>query len=81
MPEVFREGPYRVYFFSKEGHEPPHVHVEHDDRLCKFWLEPVALAGNAGFAPHELFRIARLIDQRKEQCLERWHRHFGPQGR
>ncbi len=26
-PTVFREGPYRVFFYSGDKAEPPHVHV------------------------------------------------------
>lgn len=44
MPTVLRSGPYRVFFHSDEGHEPPHVHVVRDDRIAKFWLDPVKLA-------------------------------------
>ena len=29
MPTVLRSGPYRVYFFSHDPNEPPHVHVDH----------------------------------------------------
>jgi hypothetical protein len=32
------------------------VHVDRDDRSAKFWLDPVALAGNLGFGPVELRR-------------------------
>jgi hypothetical protein len=38
-PTVFREGPYRFYFFSRE--EPRiHVHVGSSDGEAKFWIEP-----------------------------------------
>ncbi len=50
MPTVFREEPYRVFFFSHETTEPPHVHVDRDDLSAKFWLEPFALAANFGFS-------------------------------
>jgi hypothetical protein len=50
MPEVFREGPYRFFFFSMEGTEPPHIHVEAAERYAKFWLEPIILAQSR---PHE----------------------------
>lgn len=36
MPTVLRSGPYRVYFYSHEPNEPPHVHVERDDLDAKF---------------------------------------------
>ena len=51
MPTVLRSGPYRVYFYSHEPDEPPHVHVDRDDQSAKFWLAPVALARNFGFSP------------------------------
>ena len=44
MPTVLRDGPFRIYFFSHDIVEPPHVHVDRDDLSVKFWLDPVALA-------------------------------------
>lgn len=32
MPTIFREGPWRFFFYSNEGTEPPHVHVARDGR-------------------------------------------------
>jgi hypothetical protein len=29
-------GPYRVFFTSFDCNEPPHVHVEREDKTCKF---------------------------------------------
>jgi hypothetical protein len=43
MPEVVRDGPYRFFFFSSEGAEPPHVHVRRDRCMAKYWLWPVQL--------------------------------------
>jgi hypothetical protein len=75
-PTVFREGPYRGYFFSHETGEPPHIHVDRDDRSAKFWLEPVALAQNLGFKPNELREIEKLIVARREKCKEAWNEFF-----
>jgi hypothetical protein len=47
-------GPYRMYFYSHEPNEPPHIDVDRDDQSAKFWLHPVALALNLGFNPAEL---------------------------
>jgi hypothetical protein len=49
MPTVLRIKGYRFFFFSLEGHEPPHVHIESAERVAKFWLRPVALAKHADF--------------------------------
>lgn len=79
MPTVLRIGPYRFYFFSHEPGEPPHVHVDRDDSSAKFWLEPVALSRNLGFAGHELRQIEHLIRDNQQTLLETWHDWFGDQ--
>lgn len=71
------EGPYRIFFFSFDCNEPMHVHVQREKRICKFWLEPLALAGNHGFSPTELNRIRRLIRSHLPRIREAWHEHCG----
>ncbi len=61
MPTVLRDGPYIFVFFSSDKGEPPHIHVKDERRIAKFWLSPVTLAKNRGFAGHELTQIVRLI--------------------
>ena len=77
MPTVLEDGPYGFAFFSSDGGEPPHIHVKRDLRIAKFWLEPMALAKNCGFAGHELNRIARLVAKHEQNLLEAWHEYFG----
>ena len=36
MPTVLRLGAYRFYFYSQDGREPPHIHVEREDNRAKF---------------------------------------------
>lgn len=81
MPTVLREGPYRVYFFSHETTEPPHVHVDRNDLSVKFWLDPVSLAANYGFSPRELRRVQALVLENRERCLEAWYGYFSPESR
>jgi hypothetical protein len=38
MPTVLRLGPYRFFFYAGDGVEPPHVHIERDEKAAKFWL-------------------------------------------
>lgn len=49
MPTVLRVRGYRFFFFSLEGQEPPHIHVEAAEKFAEFWLNPVALANSRGF--------------------------------
>ena len=77
MPTVLRSGPYRLYFYSHEPNEPPHVHIDRDNQTCKFWLEPVALARNLGFNAKELRTMERLVIDNQQRLLEAWHEYFG----
>jgi hypothetical protein len=77
MPTVFRQGPYRFYFFSHESNEPPHVHVDRDVSSAKFWLPQVALARNAGFSAKELGEIARIVRAEQTRLQEAWNGYFG----
>ena len=77
MPTVLRVKGYRFFFFSLEGKEPPHIHVEQADRYAKLWLAPVSIARTKVFRSGELTDILRF-DQNKQQLFqERWHEHFG----
>lgn len=47
-PTVFKQGPFRFYFFSREEARM-HVHVHAPSGEAKFWLEPrIELAQNCG---------------------------------
>ena len=70
MPTVLRIGPYRFHFYSREGHEPPHIHVTREEMEAKFWLRPVSLASNHGFAGAELVRIEKLVDEHCQLLLD-----------
>jgi hypothetical protein len=76
MPTVLHVGPYRFFFFAKDGEEPPHIHVERDDDNAKFWLSPVRSASNNGFRPHEFRKIEQIVIEHEEAFLERWNEFF-----
>jgi hypothetical protein len=77
MPTVFRQGPYRFFFYSQDCVEPPHVHVLRERYKAKFWIDPVELAEPGGFSAHELRVIEQIIHERKEEILRKW-RAFCP---
>jgi hypothetical protein len=41
MPTVLKVGPYRFSFYAGYRDEPAHIHVERDENIAKFWLDPV----------------------------------------
>jgi hypothetical protein len=77
MPTVLRIKNYRFFFFSNEGNEPPHIHVESGNKYAKFWLEPVQLARSVDFNARELNEIRKLILENLNFVKEKWHEHFG----
>jgi len=77
MPTVLRTGPYRFFFVSLDYDEPPHVHVRRENRVAKFWLDPVALQKAGRFSRTELNGIARLVSEHREYLLEEWYEFFG----
>jgi hypothetical protein len=77
MPTVFWSGPYRFFFYSGDGGEPMHVHVECDENLAKYWLDPVRLQRAGGFRRAELNRIETIIRNRHDELVRAWHEHFG----
>lgn len=76
-PTVARDGPFRLFFFSRE--EPRiHVHIAHSDGEAKFWLTPeVALASHTGLSAQQLRDAQRVVVSHLEEILNEWNRHFG----
>ena len=76
MPTALRSGPYRLFFYSGDAGEPPHVHVERESGIAKVWLDPVRLERNVGFRAAELRRIERIVVDNQSRLLEAWHDYF-----
>ena len=76
MPTVLRVDGFRFFFFSNEGDEPPHIHVESAGKHAKFWLEPVALVSSHGYASRDLRRLSSLVDENSALFMEKWNEYF-----
>ena len=76
MPTVLRIGPYRFFFFAGDRDEPPHIHVEREDKVAKFWLDPVRLQSSGGFSRNEIIRIHRVVGEYQIQLREAWNAYF-----
>ena len=80
MPEVFRWGPYRFFFYSNEGTpvEPVHIHVREGRTTAKFWIRPeVTLAGHSGFPRKVISKLTSVIEGRTNEIENAWNEHFG----
>ena len=76
MPAVFKSGAYRFFFYASDRNEPAHVHIERDDKIAKFWLDPVRLQNSGGFSRMEISRLQGLVMKRKTELQEAWNAYF-----
>src|SRR5205823_11559134 len=76
VPTVLRIGRYRFFFYSNEGNEPRHIHVDAGDDGAKFWLDPVSLASNHGFRARALNDIEQLVIEHRQLFVEAWDDYF-----
>jgi hypothetical protein len=63
-------------FLSSDRGEPVHVHVTRERKAAKFWLVPVRLEYNHGFAPTELNRVEGIVCDHEIQLVQAWHDYF-----
>ena len=67
----------RLFFYSGDGHEPPHVHIERNQHIAKFWLRPVKLAEAGRMRSAEIREIERIVLEHDAMLLEAWNDYFG----
>ena len=86
MPQVFKVGPYLVYFWINESEplEPVHVHVaagRPEKSATKIWLTQAGgcvLAHNGSKIPaHVLRNIMDIIETQNGYIVSRWLATFG----
>ena len=77
MPTVLRTGPYRFFFYAGDRDEPPHIHIEREDHLAKFWLDPIRLQESGGFSRTEISRLQHLVITYQHTLREAWDAYFG----
>lgn len=78
MPTIHYELGFRFFFYSNEGEEPPHVHIEKGDAYGKVWLHPeVEIAYLHQFSPNEERQIQRIISDNLDNFVNKWYAFFG----
>lgn len=77
MPTILRVGKYRFHFYSNEGIEPPHIHVDTSDGKCKFWLNPVELARSTGLSATDLRNIQSIVIKNENLFKEKFYEYHG----
>ena len=86
MPQVFRIGPYIVYFWSNENDplEPVHVHIAEGRATAngtKVWITSsgkALLCSNDAMIPAPVLRdLMRVIEANSGDIINKWLAHFG----
>lgn len=57
MPTILRVEGYRLYFYSHEPGEPPHVHIDKGAATAKVWLHDAPVARSSCFKAQELGKL------------------------
>jgi hypothetical protein len=65
-----------MFFYSADGGEPMHVHLERDSSTAKFWLNPVRIAWSDDFGRHEIQRIEKIVAENQGLLMEKWNECF-----
>ena len=77
MPTILRIGPHRFFFYSNEGNEPMHIHVESGNATAKFWLDPkVELGMSKGYNSKDLSFLIRVVREHEGLFKEKWNEFF-----
>ena len=76
MPTVLRQDGFRFFFFSNEGTEPRHIHVQHASGYAKFWLAPVGLSESKGMKAQELAAARIIVTANAQTFMEAWDEFF-----
>ena len=76
MPTVLRKDGFEFYFYSEEGNEPPHIHVDKGGGTAKFWLRPVDLVYADSWKAAEVKKARRLVEENQTLLLQKWHEHL-----
>lgn len=76
MPTILRIEGCRFFFFSNEGKEPPHIHVESAEKYAEFWICPVVFARSIGFNAPEINSLRHMIEEHEDLFKEKWDEYF-----
>ena len=86
MPQIFRIGPYSIYFWSNEGDplEPIHVHNSEGrstNTATKLWITitgKVIVCNNNSQIPDKILRkLIRTIEANSTEIIDEWLNRFG----
>jgi Ni,Fe-hydrogenase maturation factor len=80
MPTVLFIYGWRFFFYSNEGNEPIHIHVEKGDMECKYWIKSEEIeiieAYSYNLTPAAKKEVKKLIYSHFDLIIESWNTYF-----
>ena len=76
MPTILRQDGFRFFFYSREGNEPPHIHVGHDDEM-KVWLNTLTVAKVFNLSPSHQKLVMEIVSQNRDLLIKKWGEFHG----
>ncbi len=65
MPTILLIRGWRLFFYSDERQEPPHIHARKGEMDCKYWLIPerydIREAFSYNMSPNDFREIRKII--------------------
>lgn len=76
VPTVFYRNGFRFYFWSEEGKEPAHIHVNKGNGTAKYWLVPeIECEFSYGFKLSEERYIRATIKKEYKTLISAWNEY------
>lgn len=76
MPTILRVLGFRFFFYSDEGNEPPHIHVEKGKGRGKYWLDPVRKEYMYDFTKQDERKVETIVKNEQETFKKKWYEYF-----
>jgi len=80
MPTILLIAGWRFFFYSNEGSEPIHVHVEKGDMECKFWLKvdeyEITEAYSHNLNPAAKKEVRKIVFAHFDYIVNEWNTYF-----
>jgi len=77
MPTILFILGWRFFFYSNEGNEPVHIHVQKAEMEAKFWLKSdifeIEEAYSHNMSPKDKREIRKLIFEHFDYIVEQWN--------
>jgi Domain of unknown function (DUF4160) len=77
MPTVLVVNGFRFFFYSADGDEPAHVHVQKGSGDGKIWLKPeTKIEYLVDFKSQEEKQILEIVGENRELLILKWNEYF-----